>query len=172
MIIVKIDYRVEFFKQNVFYIYDLLSYSLIKIITRRQVCSTDFLNPIYGVENDNIENFKHITSQIQENIGRVPRSYASVAYDALLIAALAENNTKATNNINYLKNTLMHIANSYNGITGNTKLNQNGDRKYGDYDFWAVARNTDNGTHDTFTWKRVSKSQLSESCNNDKPFYK
>ncbi|MGB8033887.1 MAG: hypothetical protein WCF03_08720, partial [Nitrososphaeraceae archaeon] len=33
---------------------------------------TDFLSPIYGVENDNNENFKHITSQIQENIGRTP----------------------------------------------------------------------------------------------------
>ncbi|MBV9178694.1 MAG: penicillin-binding protein activator [Nitrososphaeraceae archaeon] len=123
---------------------------------------TDFLSPIYGVENDNNENFKHITSQIQENIGRAPRSYASVAYDALWVAALAENDTKATNNINYLKNTLIHIANSYNGITGNTKLNQNGDRKYGDYDFWAVVRNTDNSTHDTFTWKRVSKYRLEE----------
>jgi hypothetical protein len=56
----------------------------------------------------------------------------------------------------------MHIANSYNGITGYTKLNQNGDRKYGDYDFWAVARNTDNSTHDTFTWKHVSKYRLAE----------
>jgi branched-chain amino acid transport system substrate-binding protein len=64
---------------------------------------TDFLNPIYGVENDNNENFKHIISQIQEDIGRAPRSYASVAYDALWVAALAENDTMATNNVNHLK---------------------------------------------------------------------
>ena len=78
------------------------------------------------------------------------------------MVALAENDTKATNNINYLKNILVRIANSYNGVTGNTELDQNGDRKYGDYDFWAVTRNnnTNNDTHDAFTWKRVSKYML------------
>jgi hypothetical protein len=50
-----------------------------------------------------------------------------VSYDALWVAALAENNTKATHDINYLKNTIVKIADSYNGITGNTTLNQFGD---------------------------------------------
>ena len=76
--------------------------------------------------------------------------------------SFTENATKSTHNINYLKNTLVHISDSYNGITGNTKLNQNGDRKYGDYDFWAVAKNSENNTYDTFSWKRVSKYVLVE----------
>ena len=47
-------------------------------------------------------------------------------------------------------------------MTGNTELDQNGDRKYGDYDFWAVTKNnnTNNNTHDAFTWKHVSKYML------------
>ena len=49
----------------------------------------------------------------------------------------------------------MKIAESYQGITGNTALNQFGDRKYGDYDFWAV-RNSE-GTHDSFIWKHTGK---------------
>ena len=53
-------------------------------------------------------------------------------------AALAENYTNATPDVNYLKNTLVKIADSYNGITGNATLNQFGDRKYEDYDFWSV----------------------------------
>ncbi len=127
---------------------------------------TNFVNPIYGVNNDNNEKYKQVVSRIQENIGRTSRSYASVAYDALWVAALAENDTQATSNINYLKNTFVKIANSYNGITGITGLNQNGDRKYGDYDFWAVAKNNnDISTHDAFTWKRVSKYMLVESGN-------
>jgi branched-chain amino acid transport system substrate-binding protein len=127
---------------------------------------TDFVNPIYGVNNDNNEKYKQVVSQIQENIGRAARSYASVAYDALWVAALAENDTKATSNINYLKNSLVQIANSHNGITGVTELNQNGDRKYGDYDFWAVARNNnDDNSENAFTWKRVSKYMLVESGN-------
>jgi branched-chain amino acid transport system substrate-binding protein len=116
---------------------------------------TNFTTPIYGVENDNDEKFKHIEAQIHEQIERTPRSYASVAYDILWVAALAENNTNATHDINYLKSTLVKIANSYNGITGNTSLNQVGDRRYGDYDFWAV-RNSES-TLDSFTWQRVGK---------------
>ena len=116
---------------------------------------TGFPTPIYAVENDNDERLKHIEDQIHEQIERTPRSYASVAYDALWVSALAENNTKATRDINYLKSTIVKIADSYNGITGNTTLNQFGDRKYGDYDFWAV-RNS-GSTHDSFIWKRIGK---------------
>jgi len=116
---------------------------------------TNFTTPIYAVENDNDERLKHIEAQIHEQIERTPRSYASVAYDALWVAALAENDTKATHDINYLKNTIVKIAHSYQGITGNTTLNQFGDRKYGDYDFWAV-RNSES-THDSFIWKRIGK---------------
>ena len=116
---------------------------------------TNFTTPIYAVENDNDERLKHIEGQIHEQIERTPRSYASVAYDTLWVAALAENATKATHDINYLKNTIVKIADSYKGITGNTSLNQFGDRKYGDYDFWAVRNNESN--HDSFVWKRVGK---------------
>ena len=116
---------------------------------------TNFTTPIYAVENDNDERLKHIEDQIHEQIERTPRSYASVAYDTLWVAALAENDTKATQDINYLKSAIVKIADSYKGITGNTSLNQFGDRKYGDYDFWAV-RNSES-THDSFIWKRVGK---------------
>jgi branched-chain amino acid transport system substrate-binding protein len=116
---------------------------------------TGFPTPIYAVENDNDERLKHVEDQIHEQIERTPRSYGSVAYDILWVAALAENNTKATHDINYLKNTIVKIADSYNGMTGNTTLNQFGDRKYGDYDFWAVKDSE--STHDSFVWKRVGK---------------
>ncbi len=99
---------------------------------------TNFTTPIFGVENDNDERLKHVEAQIHEQIERTPRSYASVAYDTLWVAGLAENYTNATPDVNYLKNTFVKIADSYNGITGNTTLNQFGDRKYGDYDFWTV----------------------------------
>ncbi|HEY5630838.1 MAG TPA: penicillin-binding protein activator, partial [Nitrososphaeraceae archaeon] len=116
---------------------------------------TNFTTPIYAVENDNDERLKHIEDQIHEQIERTPRSYASVAYDTLWVAALAENDTKATHDINYLKNTIVKIADSHNGITGNTSLNEFGDRKYGDYDFWAVKDSE--STHDSFIWKRIGK---------------
>jgi hypothetical protein len=54
-----------------------------------------FPTPIYAVEDDNDERLIRVEAQIYEQIERTPRSYASVAYDALWEAALAVNNTKA-----------------------------------------------------------------------------
>ena len=47
---------------------------------------TGFVNPIYAVDNKNYK-FKLINNQIQEIIGRVPRPYAEVAYDAFWVAS-------------------------------------------------------------------------------------
>jgi branched-chain amino acid transport system substrate-binding protein len=125
---------------------------------------TNFLNPIYGVEDDNDGSFKRVESQIHDKIERIPRSYASVAYDILWVAALTENDTKVTHDFNYLKRTFVRIADSYKGITGNTTLDKVGDRKYGDYDFWAIRVNDGGGGDDDhgFTWKRVGKYVLDE----------
>ena len=51
-----------------------------------------FINPISGGDNNSYK-FKLVDNQIQEMIGRVPRSYAEVAYDAFWVAALTENAT-------------------------------------------------------------------------------
>ena len=123
---------------------------------------TNFANPIYGVENDNDDKFKHVEAEIHKIIEKTPRSYASVAYDIFWIASLTENDIKTNathSDVNLLKNTFERIARSYKGITGNTTLSSVGDRKYGGYDFWAIRdSNNDAGdNHETLTWKRVSK---------------
>ena len=127
---------------------------------------TNFLNPIYGVKDDNDGSFKRVESQIHDKIERIPRSYASVAYDIFWVAALTENDTKVTHDFNYLKRTFVRIADSYKGITGNTTLDKVGDRKYGDYDFWAIRVNDGSGIgigdDHAFTWKRVGKYVLDE----------
>jgi hypothetical protein len=122
---------------------------------------TDFINPILGVDNNSYK-FKLVDDQIQEMIGRVPRSYADVAYDAFWVAALTEKK-----DINSLRKTFLQIANSYTGITGNTSLDEAGYRKYGDYDFWAVkAKDGTNNDHSLFEWKKVGvfKSDANNTC--------
>jgi ABC-type branched-subunit amino acid transport system substrate-binding protein len=118
---------------------------------------TGFVNPIYAVDNNSYK-FKLIDNQIQQMIGRVPRTYAEVAYDAFWIAALTENATAGTNDINYLKKTFLQIANSYKGITGDTSLNEAGDRKHGDYDFWTVKPS--NSNNDAFVWTQDGRFQI------------
>ena len=114
---------------------------------------TGFANPIFGVENESNSRFKRVEALIEKDIERIPRSYASTAYDALWVAALAENQTKQANNISIeqLKDAFTGIANSYTGITGNTSLDQNGDRKYGDYEYWVVTEDKNNSG--SYIWK-------------------
>jgi branched-chain amino acid transport system substrate-binding protein len=116
---------------------------------------TGFVNPIYAVDNKSYK-FKLIENQIQEMIGRAHRAYAEVTYDAFWVAALTENATLGIDQINYLKKTFVQIANSYTGITGDTRLNEAGDREHGDYDFWAIKPSTNND----FVWTRVGRFQI------------
>ncbi len=123
---------------------------------------TNFSNPIFGVQNDNDDRLKRVENEIHKILERTPRSYASVAYDIFWIASLTENDIKMNatqNDLNSLKKTFERVANSYRGITGNTTLNNVGDRKYGDYDFWAIraSNNDDDGNHDGLAWEKVSK---------------
>jgi branched-chain amino acid transport system substrate-binding protein len=122
---------------------------------------TSFLNPIYAVRVSHNNKSSLVESEIQTMIGRIPRSYASVAYDSLWIAALTENESRATNDINTLTKTLVQVANSYTGITGNTTLNEAGDRKYASYDFWRVRDN-----NSVFIWDPVNRYYQVNVTNN------
>jgi ABC-type branched-subunit amino acid transport system substrate-binding protein len=121
---------------------------------------TGFVNPIYAIDNKSYK-LKLVDNQIQQMIGRVPRAYAEVTYDAFWVAALTENATLGTKDINYLKKTFVRIANSYTGITGDTSLNEAGDRKHGDYDFWAIKPS--NSTNNNFVWTQVGRFQFTRS---------
>ena len=115
---------------------------------------TRLLSPIYAVRISHNERGNLIEGEIQKMIGSIPRPYASVAYDSLWIASLTENASHATNNnITLLTTTLTRIANSYSGITGSTSLNQAGDRKYANYDFWEIVKR-----NSIFEWELVNSS--------------
>jgi branched-chain amino acid transport system substrate-binding protein len=119
---------------------------------------TGFPNPIYGVENDNDTKLKQIEAEIHKKLERPPRSYAYVAYDILWIASLTHDSIEKTkspqsDSADSFKQKFREIASTYKGITGNTTLDKVGDRRFGDYDLWAImATNKDN-----FAWGRVGK---------------
>jgi branched-chain amino acid transport system substrate-binding protein len=99
---------------------------------------TNFLNPIYRVNAS--DSFTKLEDRIVEEIDRVPRSYAEVAYDEFWVAVLTLNNYAGTqqNGTGSLREAFIDTANFYNGVTGRTELNEAGDRKNGSYDFWAI----------------------------------
>ncbi|MFL6490842.1 MAG: ABC transporter substrate-binding protein, partial [Nitrososphaera sp.] len=128
---------------------------------------TNFLNPIYKVNAS--DSFKNLEARIVEEIDRVPRSYAEVAYDEFWVAALTLNNYTGTeqDDIGALKQDFINTANHYTGVTGSTELNDAGDRKYASYDFWAVQPAHNNGTNTgSFEWMNVAVYPNSKVDNN------
>jgi branched-chain amino acid transport system substrate-binding protein len=118
---------------------------------------TNFLNPIYRVNAS--DSFKKLEARIVEEIGRVPTSYAQVAYDEFWVAALTLKDVGALqqDDIGSLREAFINTAISYVGVTGRTELNDAGDRKYGSYDFWAVRQvyEEDVNNKDSFEWTNV-----------------
>jgi branched-chain amino acid transport system substrate-binding protein len=117
---------------------------------------TSFVNPIYAVDNENDSKFIKVNKEITKEIGHSHRSYAELAYDALIVAALTSDELQAnqTNDRNTLSKTLLKVADSYHGITGKTLLNEAGDRMAGSYDFWAITSENTNGKS-AYQWNRV-----------------
>jgi branched-chain amino acid transport system substrate-binding protein len=119
---------------------------------------TNFLNPIYRVNAS--DSFMKLEERIFEEIDRVPRSYAEVAYDELWVAVLTLNNSVGTqqDDIDSLREAFINTANSYVGVTRRTELNDAGDRKYASYDFWAVRPAHNDGTNKgSFEWTNVAE---------------
>ena len=82
--------------------------------------------------------------------GHAPKyAFALAAYDALHVAALAFAQVGLGSITDYRAEVLRQAA-AYDGATGNTELNANGDRAVGDYDFYQVCGGG------TPAWKRVS----------------
>ena len=111
---------------------------------------TDLGSPIMGAVG--LTEKSHITKDIEEKTGRTPNAYALALYDALWITALAEVSIPEKSSPKTVKKALTDIANHYNGETGQTGLDINGDRIVGDYDFWAIT-----SKNQTKTWTNTAK---------------
>jgi hypothetical protein len=132
--------------------------------------NTSFYNPIYSINPEENERLKYLEELLYHKTGIEPSPYSAVAYDILWITSLAKNKTNYfvvnetldlfDNNtdkktIYYFKQTLKNVANSYEGVTGNTTLNVKGDRSEGDYEFWAV-KSVENDDGEIYEWQKVN----------------
>ncbi|WP_406669992.1 ABC transporter substrate-binding protein [Methanolobus sp. ZRKC4] len=110
-------------------------------------------SPIYGYEEENDE-YQVIESRIEEQLGRVPETYALSAYDALWIATFVDTDA-VTDNDESIKMAISALTNKYFGITGWAKLDENGDRVHWDYDVWTI-----NKVNEDYQWKLVARYQV------------
>ena len=67
-----------------------------------------------------------------------------------------ENNITDIQGIQVLRDAIKSSAKSYLGVTGNTTLNNMGDRANGEYDFWKVATNMTND-NESFGWIKTNR---------------
>jgi branched-chain amino acid transport system substrate-binding protein len=113
----------------------------------------NIMTPIYGYEEEN-DRYMAIESRVEEKLGRLPETYALAAYDALWIATFVDLDSvpESDESIRLAMNTL---TDTYFGVTGWTKLDENGDRENWDYDIWTISE-TDSGHQ----WERAARYQV------------
>ncbi|GIW11320.1 MAG: hypothetical protein KatS3mg061_2377 [Dehalococcoidia bacterium] len=125
--------------------------ALVDSPTAAQFAATvSFPNPVFG-EVGSLERYDAVASQVRALTGLAPTNFALIAYDAVFIAAIAAALAGGVNDVAAYRAALVQVANTYEGVTGRTILNANGDRDYGDYDFFAVR-----DIAGSFAWVRVA----------------
>ena len=97
-----------------------------------------FPNPVFGVDEGARDIWEPLAARIRARTNIAPDAFALTIYDAVWVVARGYVASGATLDIDQLKHAFTTAASTHFGATGWTVLNAAGDRKYGDFDFWAV----------------------------------
>jgi len=95
-------------------------------------------NPIFGLDEGARDIWEPLARKIRERTKLEPDAFALAVYDAVWVVARGYVASGASLGIEELKQAFTTAAASGFGATGWMVLNEAGDRKYGDFDFWAV----------------------------------
>jgi branched-chain amino acid transport system substrate-binding protein len=110
-------------------------------------------NPIFGLDESARDNWSPLAAQIKSRAGGVePDAFALAVYDIVWVAARAYMASGEDPSTAELREKFVASADSHFGATGWTVLNAVGDRKYADFDFWALQK-----SGNSFTWTRVAQ---------------
>jgi branched-chain amino acid transport system substrate-binding protein len=132
---------------------------------------TNFSNPLYSISSET-EKSHALEEELEKKLHEVGSiTYPAIAYDSYWIAALSldKNSTINSDNENLTKSfkeLVVGTVESFEGMSGQIKLNTAGDRIGGNYDFWIVGK--DNDTQ-SFVWKK-EHNLLTDSKEVEKPF--
>ena len=116
--------------------------------------ANNFIAPNFGLPSLANPDLARITAAIQSKTNLVPDAYALAAYDAVwVIARTVESMRSSGNDYTTVKNIFKAESGKFFGITGQTILNQAGDRSQGAFDYWGIG--LENGK---FKWILKGKS--------------
>lgn len=114
---------------------------------------TGYPNPQFGLEEGARDIWEPLAVRIRQVTQSMePDAYAMAAYDAVWTIARAYVAAGGTSDAARLKQAFITAASTGYGATGWTALNDAGDRKYGNYDFWAIRMSAD-----VPRWTRVAR---------------
>ena len=117
--------------------------------------------PLYSISSET-EKSHALEEELEKKLHEVGSiTYPAIAYDSYWIAALSldKNSTFSSNKENLTKSFKELVAEnveSFEGMSGQIKLNKAGDRIGGNYDFWIVGK--DNETQ-SYEWKKEDNSK-------------
>ncbi|HYJ79713.1 MAG TPA: ABC transporter substrate-binding protein [Longimicrobiaceae bacterium] len=95
-------------------------------------------NPIFGLDDSSRDSWKPVADRIKARSGMDPDAFALAVYDAVWVAAHAYLASPDQPSVDSLKARFVAAAATYHGTTGWIALNAAGDRKFADFDFWAI----------------------------------
>lgn len=95
-------------------------------------------NPIFGLEEGARDIWQPLAARIRARSNTEPDAFALAIYDAMWVVARGYVASGATLSTEQLKKAFTTAASTHYGATGWTALNEAGDRKYGDFDYWGI----------------------------------
>lgn len=113
-----------------------------------------FVAPLLGLDPASADQRANLVKRIHAVIGYDPDVFSLAVYDAVWVAArtlIARNGVLDPRTFDA---EFKDQAGSYFGATGWTVLNEAGDRKYGDFDFWSLT-----GQGGAYTWQATAHYQ-------------
>jgi branched-chain amino acid transport system substrate-binding protein len=99
-----------------------------------------FWAPIPGVDAGASDRWKPVATRIAARAGAQPDAFGLAVYDAVWVTAQAYLAAGGAGHAAALKTAFVSAANNFYGASGWTTLNAAGDRKFGDFDFFALTQ--------------------------------
>jgi branched-chain amino acid transport system substrate-binding protein len=102
--------------------------------------AVSFWAPIPGVDAGASDRWQPVATRIAARAGAQPDAFALAVYDAVWVTAQAYLAAGGRGHFAALKTAFVSAANNFYGVSGWTALNDAGDRRFGDFDFFALSQ--------------------------------
>jgi branched-chain amino acid transport system substrate-binding protein len=112
--------------------------------------ATSFTAPNVGLDDATSDRWQPISDEIKSRVGFEPDAYALSVYDAAWVGVLSL--VEAQLSPDHLRASFVRNVQRYWGLTGPTALDDAGDRRFANFDFWSVQN-----VHGTPQWVRTAQ---------------